>query len=569
MQYRKQNQTNGAEAVVQMLQKYKVKHIFGLCGDTSLPLYDALHRLNHGITHILTRDERHAAYMADGYAKVTNKPGVCEGPSGGGATYMLPGVVEANESSIPVLAITTDIATTSYGKFALTELNQKKLFGGITKWNDIISDANQIPTKISKAFEVMTTGTPGAVHLALPFDVQKQVVNVEGQEAIEEHTRVGGKRKGAKKEDIVRVVRELSNAKKPVAVCGGGVVLSNAEAELIQLAYLLNMPVATSVSGQGAINETSPLALGVTGSNGYSKYVTKVVNEADLVLFVGCRAGSVTTERWSAPNPKTKIVHIDSEGGVIDKNYKSKVGLKGDAKIILDQIVSQIIQTKKTRFGYPLSDGVVRTKKAVTQKFAEFQKLAKSNKSPIRPERVVATLQKLLDDDAVIVADPGTPCPYFAAYYKFPKFGRHFISNRAHGALGYALAAAMGAQFGCQSKIVAAMGDGSFGFCCGELETLVRYDMPITCVVFSNATYGWIKAGQNAGFGKRFYNVDFGVTDHAKVAAAFGVKSWRVTDPKNLEKVMKAALKHGKPTLVDVVCQPLHEANAPVSEWVA
>jgi acetolactate synthase-1/2/3 large subunit len=175
-----------------------------------------------------------------------------------------------------------------------------------------------------------------------------------------------------------------------------------------------------------------------------------------------------------------------------------------------------------------------------------------------------------LTDDATIVADPGTPCPYVSAHYRWRKPGRHFITNRAHGALGYALAAAVGAKVGRpESQTVALMGDGSFGFCCGEFETLVRYRIPVVSIVFSNATYGWIKAGQNAGFGKRFYNVDFNRTDHAAVARAFGVRAWTVEDPADLRPILKEALDHNGPTLIDVISQPLHEAAAPVSEWVA
>ncbi|MCB2151384.1 MAG: thiamine pyrophosphate-binding protein, partial [Rhodobacteraceae bacterium] len=155
--------------------------------------------------------------------------------------------------------------------------------------------------------------------------------------------------------------------------------------------------------------------------------------------------------------------------------------------------------------------------------------------APIRPEAVIAALMDLLPEDATVVADPGTPCPYFSAHYRWPRAGRHFITNRAHGALGYALGAAIGAQVGQPGRrTVCAMGDGSFGFCVGELETVTRYRLPLTMIVFSNATYGWIKAGQNAGFGQRFHNVDFGRTDHAAVAAAFGVRSWRVEDPSDL-----------------------------------
>ena len=176
----------------------------------------------------------------------------------------------------------------------------------------------------------------------------------------------------------------------------------------------------------------------------------------------------------------------------------------------------------------------------------------------------------LLDEDAIVVADPGTPCPYFSAHYRQRRAGRQFITNRAHGALGYALAAAMGAHVGRPGvKTVAAMGDGSFNFACGEFETMVRHNMPITSIVFSNAVFGWIKAGQNAGFGQRFYNVDFGRTDHAAVAAAFGLKAFRVEDPAEVEPVLREALAHDGPSLVDIVSQPLHEAAAPVSEWIA
>ena len=171
------NALSGAEAFVPMLQLHGVRHIFGLCGDTSLPFYDALFRLDHGITHILTRDERSAAYMADGYARVTGRVGVCEGPSGGGATYILPGIVEANESSIPILAVTTDISVAGRGRYTLTELDQEALFRPLTKWNRVIDRAEDIPKTIRAAVTQMTSGRPGAAHIGLPYDVQRGEVD--------------------------------------------------------------------------------------------------------------------------------------------------------------------------------------------------------------------------------------------------------------------------------------------------------------------------------------------------------------------------------------------------------
>lgn len=559
------NYLTGAEAAVRMLQAYGVKHIFGLCGDTTLPLYDAFARLDHGITHFLTRDERHAGYMADGYARVTGKPGVCEGPSGGGATYILPGVVEASESSVPILAITTDVATTSAGRYALTELDQVALFRPLTKWNASLDNAGRLPAFLRRAFREMTTGRPGAVHLALPFDTQKAEVDGAEVWAEERHQTFPSTATGPDPEEIKAAVDALASAKNAVAICGGGPVLAGAEAALAELAGLLDLPIATTVSGQGALPETHPQAVGVVGSNGGVPSTRAVVEEADLVMFVGCRAGSVTTERWRHPAPGTRIVHIDSDPAVIGANYDTDVAIVSDARLALEAMVAELRSA-----GQSTHRGQERAEAAWAAKLADFTPLAESQERPIRPEAVIAALSDVLDADATIVADPGTPCPYFSAHYRWPKAGRHFITNRAHGALGYALAASMGAHVGRpEAKTVAVMGDGSFGFCCGEFETLVRYNIPVTAIVFSNATYGWIKAGQNSGFDQRFYNVDFGRTDHAAVARAFGVKSWTVEDPAQLRTVLREAVAHDGPTLVDVISQPLHEAAAPVSEWVA
>ena len=214
--------------------------------------------------------------------------------------------------------------------------------------------------------------------------------------------------------------------------------------------------------------------------------------------------------------------------------------------------------------------GAARAEATRAAKWPAFEALAASEEAPIRPERVIATLRRLLPDDAVICADPGTPCPYFSAWYDWPSAGRHFITNRAHGALGYALGAAIGAQVARPgAKVIAASGDGSFGMSVGELETVTRLGLPITVIVFSNATYGWIKAGQKAGFDGRYYSVDFNRTDHAAIAAAYGLKSWRVEAPGELEKTLKTALATEGPTLVDIISQPLQESAAPVSEWVA
>ncbi len=554
----------GAEAAVEMLKLHGVEIIFGLCGDTSLPFYDALARLPHGMRHILARDERSAAYMADGYARVSGKVGVCEGPSGGGVTYIIPGLAEANESSVPLLCINSDISVAARGRFTLTELDQRALMRPVTKWNAVLDRAADLPQIFREAFKQITTGRPGAAHIALPFDVQNGSVDRSGIWGDVNFSRAPAERAGHDHDNVERAASLLRDAANPVFICGGGAVISGAEPELLELAERLSAPVATTISGKGSIDEANPLAVGVVGSNGGTPETRAIVDQADLIFFIGCRAGSVTTERWRHPVPgKTKVIHLDVDPKVPGVNYPADVALVGDAKLGLKMLNEALAATRR-----PLD--AARVEAAKEQKFAKFQVLAESNETPIKPERVVAEIARALDPDAIVVADAGTPCPYFSAYYQVRGSGRKFISNRAHGALGYSMAAAMGAHF-AQPKVkcVAVMGDGSFGFTCGELETAARYRLPITFIVISNASYGWIKAGQRSGYGERYFAVDFAVTDHAAVAAAFGVKSWRVTEPSELAKALKEALAYGGPSLVDIICQPLQEAKAPVSEWIA
>ena len=561
------NVFNGAEALVRMLEAHGVRHIFGLCGDTTLPFYDALYQLDHGIEHILTRDERSAAYMADGYARVTKKVGVCEGPSGGGATYILPGLVEAGESSVPILAITSDVSVGSRGHYPLTELDQEGLMRPLTKWNAVIPRADMLPDMVRTAFRSMTTGRPGAAHLGLPIDVQRDPVDPDQIWADPRHQTYPAYPSGPDPIEVEAALEAILSAKFPVIICGGGIVLAGGETAFRRLVDSLDIAVATTVSGQGSLTETHPNCVGVVGSNGGVDATRDLVLQADLVVFIGCRAGSVTTERWRVPTKQTRIVHIDSDPQVISASYRTEVGVVSDACLALEAINRQLALRADKPAGFGGAAAVAIAKRI---KWAAFQPLADSLERPIKPERTMAALRSVLDDDSIIVADPGTPCPYVSAFYEVRTTGRTLFSNRAHGALGYSLSAAIGAAIGRPNKkVVSLMGDGSFGFTCGELETAVRLNLPITFIVFSNAVFGWIKAGQRANFGERYFSVDFNRSDHAAIASAFGVKSWKVEDPAQLTSILKKAVAHDGPTLVDIISQPLNEAAAPVSEWIA
>jgi len=560
------NELNGAEAMVRMLQAHGVQHIFGLCGDTTLPFYDAMLRLDHDITHVLTRDERCATYMADAYSRVTGRAGVAEGPSGGGATYILPGLIEASESSYAVLGITTDISVSSYGKYPLTEVDQDALMKPLTKWNTVIKKAEHIPRMVRTAFRAMTTGRSGAAHLGLPYDIQYEAVDPSDIWADPKHSSYPAYPMGPEPGSAEAAVDAIMSAKNPLIVCGGGVVIAGAMGELDRLARRLDIPVATSISGQGSLAETNPLCVGVVGSNGGTDETWVMMEGADLVIFMGARAGSTTTSRWEAPGPGTRIVHFDNDPMVIGANYQTEVGVVGDLRLSLAEVNAVLDGCGQ---GGSTFGGAAAIADIKRRKFEVFNQLALSPETPIRPERVIDAMMKVLPEDATVLSDPGTSCPYFSAYYQQPKAGRYFITNRAHGALGYSLSAALGAWFGRPtSKVVAMMGDGSFGFTCGELETVARCRAPITYIVFSNSNFGWIKASQYADKDERYYNVDFNRTDHAAIASAYGVKSWRVENPDDLEKVLKEAIDHDGPTLIDVICQPLQETNAPVRRWM-
>ena len=436
----------------------------------------------------------------------------------------------------------------------------------LTKFNTVIKHAAHIPRMVRMAFRAMTTGRAGAAHLGLPYDIQYHDVDPADIWSDPKHQSYPAYRAAPEPGAVEAAVDAILSARSPVIVCGGGVVISGAMDALDRLATRLDIPVATSISGQGSLAETHPNAVGVVGSNGGTDETWEAMENADLVIFMGCRAGSTTTARWEAPKPGSRIVHFDSDPMVIGANYPAEVAVVADLKLALEQM-NAVLDTRDQ--GAATFGGAAAAADIKRRKFEVFHKLAASQEAPIRPERVIATLQRLLPEDATVVSDPGTSCPYFSAYYELPNSGRHFITNRAHGALGYAMSAALGAWFGRPgSKIVAMMGDGSFGFTCGELETVCRSRANITYIVFSNASFGWIKASQKDDKGARYHNVDFTRVDQAAVAAAYGVKSWKVEDPLDLEGILKQALAHDGPTLVDVISQPLEQSNAPVRRWM-
>ena len=323
------NRLSGGEALVRMLEAHGVEIIFGLCGDTSLPLYDALHRLDHGITHVLTRDERSAAYMADCYARVSGRVGVCEGPSGGGATYILPGLVEANESSVPVLGITTDIGVAARGRYTLTELDQDALFRPLTKWNRVLDRGDEIPKVVRAAFRAMTTGRPGAAHIGLPYDVQKEPVDEDDVWGDAELGRYPARRAAPDPDAVAAAAEALLAAERPLFICGGGVIISGGEAELVALAESLGAAVAYSVSGHGCIPDGHPLCIGHCSG----KLAAALLREADALLAIGCRFTQIDTSNWTL-SPPSPHIQFDPDPAEIGREFPVDIGVVGNYALV-------------------------------------------------------------------------------------------------------------------------------------------------------------------------------------------------------------------------------------------
>jgi acetolactate synthase-1/2/3 large subunit len=555
---------NGAELLVAMLQAHDVDVIFGLPGDTGVAFYDAL-RAQKQIRHVMTRDERSAGFMADAYARLSGKPGICEGPSGGGATYILPGVAEAHHSSIPLLVITTDNSMAMEHQGALTALDQEALFRPITKWSTTVKRGELIPHILRRAFRLMTTGRTGAVHLSFPKNILDEPVSVSDIYADPACTVYPAYRTRPDPAQVAHAAELLSAAQRPVMVCGGGVHISRAYAEIEALAELLSMPVATSINGKGSIAEDHPLALGVIGANGGRAFAHDIVRDSDLIFFVGTRVNYVTSNDWTVPAKDFagRIIQIDVDGGELGNNLKVDAGLAGDAQLALADILAALKGEHAHRSAH--SGEVQRQVRAWWE--AQQAKMF-SDEIPVRPQRVIHELEENLPDDAVIVADPGTATPFVAAHYPLPRAGRYTVIPRAHGGLGYAVPATVGACFARpDATVVCLSGDGSFGFSVGELETIARLNLKVIVVQFNNGSFGWIKELQHIHHADRFFGVDFTQQDCAAIARGFGWIGVRVEDPADFEPALQEALSASAPVFIDVISADQIAETPPVIGW--
>lgn len=564
---------NGATALVKMLSGYGVEVIFGVPGDTNVALYGALKSVGGAPRHILCRDERSALFMADCYARVSGRPAVAEVPSGAGAMYALPGVAEANKSSVPVILLVNDIPRAGVGRGTLTELPIAELFRPVAKHVETLPSVAKLPEIVRRAFRTATAGRPGATVLALPEDILYEAMPEAGVSLhVEQQCRVAPSYRVQPQPDaIADGVAALLAARRPLIVAGGGVNRSGASAALTSLAERMDVPVVTTITGQGAMRDDHRLSIGIIGDNGFHPHALWALENADLIVYVGCRMGSVATMNWQRPAPEAacRIVQIDLDPEVIANTYQVDLPIFGDARAVLEALSDAIDPSHR-----PAATGWVGEINARRRAFWEQAAPSLRQETvPIRPEYVIETLNRHLPMPCNVISDAGTPTPYSTRFLKLRDDQSRLVIPRFFGGLGYAIPAVIGAYYAApEIRPVGLFGDGSLGMSAGELETLSRLNIPAVLIHFNNACFGWIKALQRVSDADRTndgtFAVDFNAYSMDKLAAVYGIRSFRVETPEELETAVREAFGHDGPCFIDVVVESIANRLPPVYSWL-
>jgi acetolactate synthase-1/2/3 large subunit len=569
------SEPTGAELLVEALISHGVDTVFGVPGDTGVVLYDVLARRTDDIRHILARDERHAGYMADGYARTHRRVGVCEASSGGGAVYLASGLGEAYASSVPVLVLTSDIHRRSRGSGAITEIDQEALFGAVSKWCRTAERAADVPALVEEAIATATGGRPGPVALVFPEDVLEETASVttSGGDAT-----VPARRPAAAEYAVSGVAAGLADAERPVIFAGGGVHASGAWRELLALAEHAAIPVATTIHGKAAIPEYHPLSLGVAGGNGCRGYANTYLAEADAVLIVGSRANSTDTNGYTSPprDTGTKIAQIDTDSTRAGRNFPHSVPLVGDAATVLDQLRAQL-PPAPARVRTEREEGVAaaRNSWAATVETTEIATTADraetdTGEGLLQPPDVIRTLHRILGPRTWVVADPGTPTPNLSAFWESAGDGWRVVIPRGHGPMGYAISAAIGVAVAHPAeRVLCVTTEGSLAMGVGDWETAARLKLPITYVVLDNTSMAWIKMLQHLFLDRRYFGVDPGPIDPVLLAAGMGVPGARADTLDQLEVLVKESLDSAGPSVIHVPVPEHMDSPPPVAPWQA
>ena len=541
----------GAQVMADMLSGYGVSHVFMVPAVLRRTMVELEKRTRIKRLHV--HSEKSAAYMADGYARATRRPGVCMAQVVG-ALNLAAGLRDAHLAHSPVIAMTGGREPHSKFRGVYQEVDDLPAFEPVTKLNATVDAVERFPDMIRQAFRVATSGTPGPVHLQFlgneaQIDAEEADMEVLCEESF---SQVPPFRPQASEEEVGTVLELLEAADRPIFVAGGGVQASDAGAELVDLAERLNIPVATSLNGKDSIPDGHPLSAGVVGT--YSRAsANELVGQANLICFIGTTAGSMTTHFWQVPPTGVAAIQIDIEPQAIGRNYPVKVGLQADAKVALDAILARADdESAASRTAW-----VERVKAVVAEWRSKFADQLESDAVPIRPERICNELTKHLPDDCIVVADTGHGGMWMGGMYDLRTTAQTYMRSGGH--LGWAFPAALGAKCGApQRPVFSFTGDAGLWYHIAEIETAVRWGINSVTLVNNNSSGNQSKRGFDRVYDGeqtkealrlwQFTDVNF-----ATIADSMGAVGIRVEDPSELAAALGRGFEANRPVVIDVV----------------
>lgn len=561
------NNLTVAERIALCLKRHGVTHIFA----QSLPSAVILSAEAIGIRQVAYRQENMGGTMADGYARLSGKVGVVAAQNGPAATLLVPPLAEALKASVPVVALVQDVERDQADRNAFQELDHLTLFQSCTKWVRKVLVAERIDDYVDAAFTAAASGRPGPAALLLPADLLREQIAPSPfrREAVLGHWPLDRLR--ARDSDIERAASMITVAHAPIVIAGGGVHASHAAGELSGLQDEASLPVLTTNMGKGAVDEYHPLSAGVLGAlvgpRSLGRHTLALVEEADLVILVGTRTNQNGTDSWRQIPRSASVIHIDVDPTEIGRTYEA-VRLAGDASETISALRSALARRDLSHRASQRERLTARIAGFWRSFEVERQSVARSEKSPIRPERVMSDLQQVLTSDTTVVSDASYSSMWIAGQLRALSPGMRFLSPRGLAGLGWGLPLALGAKAAKPDKpVVAIVGDGGFAHSWAELETMVRSKLPILIIVLNNGILGFQRDAETVKFGSFTTACSFADVDHRRIAEACGCPAVRISDPADLPRYLERGLHEEGPLLIEVITEA--DAHPPISLFAA
>ena len=552
----------GAQAVWESLVREGVDTVFGISGGAVIHLYHAL--TEYPIHHVLMRHEQAAAHAADGYARVTGKVGVCIATSGPGATNLVTGLSTAYMDSSPVVAITGQVATPVIGTDAFQEVHITGITLPITKHNYLVTDVRELPTVIREAFYIARTGRPGPVLIDVAKDAQAAEIEYVYPDAVHLPGYQLPERQNGVSALIERAAQMMNQAQKPLIIAGHGVVLANAEDELLELVEKANVPVVTTLLGIGALPETYPLCLGMAGMHGEA-YTNLALSEADLIVSLGSRFDDRLTGPASQFVPGARVIHVDVDPVEIDKNVPTDLAVVGDLKDVLPALIPLV--EKKDHSAWLARIREWRAESAQRDIVAR-------ETDDLLPQYVVRQIWHATQGDVLVVSDVGQNQMWEAQYFVHHR-RRGLLSSGGLGTMGFALPAAIGAQMGRPDEQVwVTAGDGGFQMNIQELATVAQEKLPLKIAILNNGYLGMVRQWQQLFFEGRYSGTPLLGPDFAMVAQAYGISGLTVREKGDVVPAIVQATATDGPFLIDFRVEqeenvyPMVAPGAPVHDMI-